>query len=73
MAMIYAWGPRSGLHINPAVTAAFTVRGRRLASSHGGNPRFNPDDYPSHAWGHHRPKPPPAIRVSQGPIAVPTG
>ena len=27
MAMIHAWGPLSGLHINPAVTAAFTVRG----------------------------------------------
>jgi aquaporin Z len=32
MALIYAWGPLSGLHINPAVTLAFTGRGVFRAS-----------------------------------------
>jgi aquaporin Z len=27
MALIYAWGPLSGLHINPVVTTAFAIRG----------------------------------------------
>jgi aquaporin Z len=32
MALIYAWGPLSGLHVNPAVTLAFTCRGVFRAS-----------------------------------------
>ena len=31
MALIYAWGPLSGLHINPVVTLAFFVRSALLA------------------------------------------
>src|SRR6201981_3355527 len=36
MAMIYAWGPLSGLHLTPAVTAAFASR--RVFPAGGGVP-----------------------------------